>query len=245
MPRELEPSGLPRLPADVREPEELERLRLAEPTRCAIPGGVPSELDQPRLLGVQLQTEFREPVAKVSPELLGVFPMLKAHHEVVSEPHDDNVTARVPSPPLVSPQVQDVAPVDVPEQRRSRCPLRNALIERRPRPIFNDPRGQPLLNQPQDPPIRDPVLQELQKPLMVEAGEVIAEISVEHPVHVLPHDPGSERIQRDAGRAQAETRMRTRESPSHRWRSAPQPAPAEGSCPPTRQPRDRKSPGEG
>src|ERR1035441_9802149 len=142
------------------------------------------------------KTYLREPVAKVSPELLGVFPMLKAHHEVVSEPHDDNVTARVPSPPLVSPQVQDVVRVDVPEQRRSRCPLRNALIERRPRPIFNDPRGQPLLNQPQDPPIRDPVLQELQKPLMVEAGEVIAEISVEHPVHVLPHDPGSERIQR-------------------------------------------------
>ena len=34
------------------------------------------------------------------------------------------------------------------------------------------------------------------KPSMFEAGEVIAEISIEHPVHVLPHDPGSERIQR-------------------------------------------------
>jgi hypothetical protein len=32
--------------------------------------------------------------------------------------------------------------------------------------------------------------------LMVKAGEVIAEISVKHPVHVLAHDPGSERIQR-------------------------------------------------
>jgi hypothetical protein len=31
---------------------------------------------------------------------------------------------------------------------------------------------------------------------MVEAGEVIAEISVEHPVHLLAHDPGGERIQR-------------------------------------------------
>src|SRR5438309_10980367 len=82
MPHEFEPSRLPRLPADMREPKELERLRLAEPTRCAIPGGVPPELDQPRLLGVQLQTEFREPVAKVSPELLCVFPMLKSHHEV-------------------------------------------------------------------------------------------------------------------------------------------------------------------
>jgi hypothetical protein len=31
---------------------------------------------------------------------------------------------------------------------------------------------------------------------MVKAGEVVAEISVKHPVHVLPHDPGSQRIQR-------------------------------------------------
>jgi hypothetical protein len=74
--------------------------------------------------------------------------------------------------------------------------LWNAFFERRPRPVLDDPRGQPLLDQPQDPPIRDPVLQELPQPLMVKAGEVIAEISVEHPIHVLAHDPGSERIQR-------------------------------------------------
>ena len=101
----------------MREPEELERLWLAEPPRLPIPGSIAPELDQPRLLGVQFQTEFREPVAKVSPELLGVFPILKAHHEVVSEPHDHNVTARVASPPLVSPHIQDVVRVDVPEQR--------------------------------------------------------------------------------------------------------------------------------
>src|SRR5258705_606155 len=183
MPHEFEPSRLPRLPADMREPKELERLRLAEPTRCAIPGGVPAELDQPRLLGVQLQTEFREPVAKVSPELLCVFPMLKSHHEVVSEANDDDVTVRVPSPPLVSPQIKDVVRVDVPEQRRCRCSLGYAVIERRPGPVLNDPCGQPLLNEPQDPPIRDPVLQELHQPLMVEAWEVVPEITARHPVH--------------------------------------------------------------
>ena len=96
----------------------------------------------------------------------------------------------------MSPQIKDVVRIDVREQRRNRCPLRNALLQRRPRPLLNDPRGQPLLNQPQDPPIRDPVLQELHQPLMVKAGEVVAEISVEHPVHLLAHDPGSERIQR-------------------------------------------------
>ena len=106
MPRELESSGLPRLPADVREAQKPERLRLAKSTRRAIPGGVPSELDQPRLLSVQLQTEFREPVAKLDREPLGVLPVLEPHHEVISPTDDDHVTARLPSPPLVSPQIE-------------------------------------------------------------------------------------------------------------------------------------------
>src|ERR1019366_1055743 len=127
----------------------LERLRLAKPTRCAIPDGVPPELDQPRLLGVQLQPELREPVAKLGPEPLGVLPMLKPHHEVISPAHDDHITARMPSPPLVSPEVKDVVRVDVREQRRSRCPLWNAFLKRRPGPILNDPRGEPFLDQPQ------------------------------------------------------------------------------------------------
>ena len=67
------------------------------------PGGVPSELDQPCLLGIELQTELRESVAKLCPEPLGVLPMLKPHHEVIRETHDDHITARVPAPPLVSP----------------------------------------------------------------------------------------------------------------------------------------------
>ena len=101
----------------MREAEKLERLRLAEPTRLAIPGGVPSELDQPRFLGVQLQAELREPVAQISPEPLGVLPMLKPHHEVISETRDHDVAVRVPSPPLVSPEVEDVVQVDVRQER--------------------------------------------------------------------------------------------------------------------------------
>ena len=116
-PLELEPPRLPGPRARVREAEKLERLRLADTTRLAIPGGMPPELDQPRLLGIQLQTELREPVTKVSPEPVSVLPMLKSHHEVISEPHDHNVTVRVPSPPLVSPEIEDVVQVDVRKQR--------------------------------------------------------------------------------------------------------------------------------
>ena len=68
----------------MREPEELERLRLAEATGLAVTGGVASELDQPRLLGVELQTESREPVTKLSPEPLGVLPVRQAGDREIS-----------------------------------------------------------------------------------------------------------------------------------------------------------------
>ena len=101
----------------------------------------------------------------------------------------------MPVPPLVGPEVEDVVRINVGKERRNRCPLRNAFIERRPRSIFDHPRGHPLLDQPQDPLIRDPVLNKPLQPLMVKAGEVVPEIQVEHPAH-LPLDTDRERVQR-------------------------------------------------
>src|ERR1700677_2337491 len=91
------------LRADMREAKELERLRLANSSPLAVRGGVPPELDQPRLLGVQLQGELGEPAAKVCPEPLGVIPVLESDHQVVRETHDHNVTMCVAASPLVGP----------------------------------------------------------------------------------------------------------------------------------------------
>jgi len=69
--------------ADVREAQELEGLRLPEsPCRSSL-GGEPPELDQPGLVGMQLQPELREPLAKVVEELLGVALMLEADDEII------------------------------------------------------------------------------------------------------------------------------------------------------------------
>jgi len=81
-----EPSAPPGR-AQVREAEELKRLGLPEPTGFAVSGGEPSELDQPRLLGVQFQAERREPVAKVGEEPLGVLTVLELGASV-SRPDD-------------------------------------------------------------------------------------------------------------------------------------------------------------
>src|ERR687891_1356795 len=70
------------LPADVREAQEVECLRLAEaPCRSSL-DGEPPELDQPGLVGMQLQPELREPLTEVVEELLGVTQMLEPDNEV-------------------------------------------------------------------------------------------------------------------------------------------------------------------
>ena len=101
----------------MREAEKLERLRLTESPGLATSGGEPPELDQPRLLSVQLQRELRESFAQINPEPLRVIPVLETHHEVISETHDHDITARPPGPPLVSPEIEDIVQVDVRKQR--------------------------------------------------------------------------------------------------------------------------------
>jgi hypothetical protein len=77
-----EPSAL-RLRTDMREAEELERLRLAETTCCSITGGEPSELDQTCLVWVQLQIELRKPLTKVPEEPLRITKTLEPTDKVV------------------------------------------------------------------------------------------------------------------------------------------------------------------
>ena len=72
----------PAPPANMREAQEPERLRLTESPLLALLNGEPSKSNQPRLLGVQLQRELRQPATKIRPEPLRVIPMLKPHHKV-------------------------------------------------------------------------------------------------------------------------------------------------------------------
>src|ERR1039457_3740307 len=55
-----EPSA-PRHRADVRETQEIERLRLAGPACLPVPGSGPPRLAQPRLAQVESLTEIRAP----------------------------------------------------------------------------------------------------------------------------------------------------------------------------------------
>ena len=69
--------------ADVREAEEVEDLRLTLAPLPSSLGGEPPELDQPRLVRVQLQPEPRKPFTKLDPEPPRI--------PLVLEPDDDVV----------------------------------------------------------------------------------------------------------------------------------------------------------
>jgi hypothetical protein len=63
-------------------------------------------------------------------------------------------------------------------------------------PVLDDSGPEPFLDQVQDAPVRDSVLEELPKPRVIEAREVVADVRVEHPVHLPALDSNSERVQR-------------------------------------------------
>jgi hypothetical protein len=110
---------VPPLPTDVGEAEEGERLRLPVAPGFAVAGGKASELDEPRLVGVQLQPEPRKSLTKVGEELPCVILILESGGKVVGEADDDDVTMRLPLSPLPDPPVEDVVEVDVGKQGRS------------------------------------------------------------------------------------------------------------------------------
>jgi hypothetical protein len=121
--------------------------------------------------------------------------VLKTYNDVIGVSHDDNVSVRMPLPPLLYPQIEDVVQVHVGEQRRGRSPLRCTLTCR-PLPFFQDSRRQPLLDEAQNPRVRDPVLYELHQPFVVYGVEEPANVCVQHPVHPLPHDGYGQCVQR-------------------------------------------------
>ena len=81
LPKHQKPSAL-RLPANMLEAEEIEGLRLTQSGALSVRRRVASELDQPRLLRVQVQLEFRHAFGKFLPELFGFRLELESNHEV-------------------------------------------------------------------------------------------------------------------------------------------------------------------
>ena len=107
---------------------------------------------------------------------LGILPVLEPDDEVVREPHDDHVTARVPLPPPARPTGPRRSAGTRWRATAKPMPPAATPVSLRPGPVLDDPCGQPLADQPQDPFVRDPVPEELLQPVPIKLAERIPDL---------------------------------------------------------------------
>src|SRR5713226_5542815 len=84
-----------RLPADMRETEKVECLGLTVASPSPVLYCIPPELDEARLLRMQLQPELRESLTQLGQELLGLVFVFKAQRKVIGETDDNDVPKRL------------------------------------------------------------------------------------------------------------------------------------------------------
>ena len=65
-----------------------------------------------------------------------------------------------------------------------------------PRPVLQHAGFEPFLDQPHDTLVRNPMLDEPNQPSVIDGPEKLTDVTIEHPVHLRPHESDVERIQR-------------------------------------------------
>src|SRR5437867_8966716 len=116
--------------------QEVEGLRLAPAAPTPVPVGEPTELDEARLVWVQLQAEAREPLAQLGQKALGFRPMLEPDDEVIREAHDDHVAPRLLRPPSLGPGVEHIMKIEVRRERADTPTLHGPHLTACPLPIL-------------------------------------------------------------------------------------------------------------
>src|ERR1039457_901936 len=183
-------------PTDVSETQKVEGLRFSLATFLPALGGVTPKLNQARFLWMQLQSEFPQPFPQLHQEPLGFFLVLESQHSVVRVADDNHTARRFLPPPLVYPEVEYIMQVEIGQKRRNHRPLRSPLLCLVPPTLLHHARLQPFLDQADDPPVANSVLDKLDHPRMFDLIEKCPDIQVEHPAHLLACDSDVERVQR-------------------------------------------------
>jgi hypothetical protein len=102
---------LPGSAANVREAQEVERLRLAFPTLASILFRKAAKFDDARLIGMQLKAKVRESLAQLCQEPLCFIPMLESRHKVIGKANEDHLSVRLLPSPLPDPEVERVVEI--------------------------------------------------------------------------------------------------------------------------------------
>src|SRR6516164_1986461 len=111
--------------------------------------------------------------------------MLEPDDEVVGVAHEDHVARDLTPSPAQGPEIECVVQIDVGEQRRDYRALPRPSVTDRHHPVFHDARLQPFLDQADDAPVADPMLQEADQPFLVDLIEERSDVGVQYEAHLL------------------------------------------------------------
>ena len=89
--------SFPRPPTNVGESQKVEGLRLSLSTILPSFGGVPSELEKARLVGMKFQLKLSESLPKLNEKLVRFLAMFESNDEVIGITNDDHLACRLPT----------------------------------------------------------------------------------------------------------------------------------------------------
>ena len=199
-------SALAGLRAAMCEAQKVKRLRFAHATAVAVLARKAPELDQPCLALVQLQAKAFQPSGHLALKSLGIPDVLEPLDPIVGVTHDDHLAFGVSLTPLPHPQVQRIVKVDVGQQRADTAALHCSYLALRQPAICQHSCVQPFLDQPHEPCVGHPVLDELDQPVVFDRVVELADVRIEYPVHLpalYPHARGIKRVVRAFARTKA------------------------------------------
>jgi hypothetical protein len=111
--------------------------------------------------------------------------MLETKYCVVGVPDNDHVTTCGSASPLLNPQIVHIVQVDVCQDRRDHRSLRCTPSLSHTLTLLVRTNLEPFVDQPDQPFVRDPVLEEPYRPVMLHTIEELSDIGIHHPVHFL------------------------------------------------------------
>ena len=106
----------PVLPADMREAQKVERLRLTFPSPFPVEFGKRPELNPARFVRMQFQSKLPRPLPEVLQKTVGFRLGLEPEDDIIGIAHDDHVSPGVLLPPRLHPEVKDVVQIDIGQQ---------------------------------------------------------------------------------------------------------------------------------
>src|ERR1700683_202100 len=98
-----EPPRFPSLPAHVGESQKIKRLRFVLASPLPVFGCMAPELNQARLVRVQLQPELPHTLFPFGKKSLRVRTIFESRDDIIGVPDNDHVARRLMLPPVLSP----------------------------------------------------------------------------------------------------------------------------------------------